>query len=176
MRRKGQAAIPAFARLGGGVIPLARAKAAACAMLGPMRLLTPLALAAALSGGALAERAHAEQALDGDAFEALVEGRTLTYGGPGQKPYGVEHYFAGRHVAWAWQGSDECLPGTWREEKRPDGPAICFDYEHDPEPKCWRVFREGAGLRATFLNDGSASALYEIVDQPGSLVCGGAGV
>jgi len=138
-------------------------------MIAPMRaLLLALLLVPAV--------ASAEQPLNGAEFEALVEGRTLTYGMPGAKAYGVEHYHPGRRVTWAWAESDECLPGTWREEKRPEGPAICFDYEHDPEPKCWQVFRDGDGLRATFLNDGGASVLYEIVEDGQGLVCGGAGV
>ena len=134
-----------------------------------------LLLALLLPWPALAQEAVAQKALGGDAFEAMVEGRTLTYGAEGQAPYGVEHYFAGRRVAWAWIDSTECKPGSWREEARPDGPAICFDYDDDPEPKCWRLFREGDGLRATYLNDGGATVLYELVEEPGSLVCGGVG-
>lgn len=119
--------------------------------------------------------ALAEEAVDGDGFEAMVEGRTLTYGAPGDPAYGVEHYFSGRRVAWAWLGSTDCLDGSWREESRPEGPAICFDYDQDPEAKCWRFFREGKGLRAIFLNDGGATVLYELIEEPGSLVCGGVG-
>ena len=119
--------------------------------------------------------ALAEQALTADAFEALVEGRTLTYGEEGFEPYGMEHYFDGRRVAWGWVGDDACTWGDWYQEGPDDDPAICFVYEDDPEPKCWQVFREGDGLRATFLNDGGMTALYEIVEKPGALVCGGAG-
>jgi hypothetical protein len=121
--------------------------------------------------------ALAERPLDGPGFEALVEGRTLTYGQAGSEPYGVEHYHPGRRVTWAWTGDDECSAGTWYEERRKGGPAICFVYEHDPEtPKCWQVFRDGDGLRATFLGGDDAPVLYEVADEPGRLVCGGAGV
>ena len=136
-----------------------------------MRALLILAL---LPLPALAQESSGK-ALSATQFESLVEGRTLTYGAEGTEPYGVEYYHPGRRVTWAWSDSTECLPGTWREEKRPDGPAICFDYDHDPEPKCWRFFREGVGLRATFLNDGGATELYELIEDPGSLVCGGVG-
>lgn len=116
--------------------------------------------------------------LTGAEFEALVEGRTLTYGEAGAAPYGVEHYHPDRRVTWAWLDGAECSAGSWYEEGPKDDRAICFVYEHDPEdPKCWRITREGEdGLSATFLNDGGTTILYEIVEDPGSLVCGGAGV
>lgn len=121
--------------------------------------------------------ALAEQPLSGPEFEALVEGRTLTYGLAGQEPYGVEHYHPDRRVTWAWAGSEACSAGTWHEETRDGRPAICFVYEHDPEtPKCWELFRDGDGLRATFLDGGAPSVLYEVADEPGRLVCGEAGV
>jgi hypothetical protein len=122
--------------------------------------------------------ALAERPLTGAEFESLVEGRTLTYGHAGTAPYGVEHYHPGRRVTWAWLDGAECSAGKWYEEGPADDRAICFLYEHDPEePKCWQLFREGdGGLSAVFLNDGGTTVLYEIVEDPGSLVCGGAGV
>lgn len=119
--------------------------------------------------------ALAERALTAEAFEAIVEGRTLTYGAQGSEPYGMEHYFAGRRVAWAWAGDDSCKWGEWYQEGPDSDPALCFVYEDDPEPKCWRIFKDGDRLRATFLNDGGSTALYEIVEEPGALVCGGVG-
>ena len=97
----------------------------------------------------------------------------IRYGAPGSEPYGIEHYFPGRRVEWGWAGTQDCQEGKWYEEARKNGPAICFLYDDDPEPKCWQIFREGKGLRATFLNDGQSTILYELVDKPGSLVCGG---
>ena len=109
-------------------------------------------------------------------FEALVEGRTLTYGAEGADPYGVELYRPGRRVTWSWIGSQECHDGTWYAEGPEESPSICFVYAYDPEPKCWRFTREGEGLRATFLDDGEATVLYELADDPGALICGGVGV
>ncbi|MBP1805443.1 hypothetical protein [Rubellimicrobium aerolatum] len=129
----------------------------------------------------LASPAAAQQALTAEEFEAIVTGRTLTYGEPGQTPYGIEHYFPNRRVTWAFADSDDCVEGTWRQQGPASSPAICFDYEGDIEPQCWRIFREGDGLRADYLGDGPSgdaaggSVLYEVEDG-GALVCGGAGV
>lgn len=131
-------------------------------------------LLAVLAGPALAQTPLGVP-IGGDEFEALVEGRTLTYGEGGREPYGIEHYFEGRAVAWAWMGSDECQRGTWYEEPTAQGPSICFVYDGDPDPKCWLFFLEGEALRAVYLGDGGATVLYELVDEPGGLVCGGVG-
>jgi hypothetical protein len=125
---------------------------------------------------ALASPAAAQEAVKAGEFEALVTGRTLTYGAPGEPPYGIEHYFPDRRVTWAWVGTQDCIEGEWYPEERPDGPAICFTYEDDLEPQCWRFFREGDGLRAEFLDEGGGMVLYEMVEEEGGLVCGGVGV
>jgi len=124
----------------------------------------------------LATPALAQDPVTAEEFEALVEGRTLTYGAQGQPPYGIEHYFANRRVIWAFLGSDECLEGTWRAEGPPESPAICFEYEDDIEPQCWRFTHEGDGLRAEFLGEGGGLTLYELAEDDGGLVCGGVGV
>lgn len=125
----------------------------------------------------LATPAIAQEALTAEEFEAIVTGRTLTYGEAGAPAYGIEHYFPNRRVAWAWIDSAECMEGVWYQQGPDEDPAICFEYEDDLDPQCWRVFREGEGLRAEFLNDGEGgSVLYEIVEEPGGLVCGGVGV
>ncbi len=124
----------------------------------------------------LAPPAAAQQALDAEGFEALVEGRTLTYAAEGGEPYGIERYRPGRRVTWAWAGDDECLPGTWYEGGTTEDPAICFLYEGDPVPQCWRIFQDGEGLRAVFLGEGGGAVLYELAEAPGGLVCGGVGV
>jgi hypothetical protein len=124
----------------------------------------------------LASPAAAQEAVTAEEFEALVTGRTLTYGAPGEAPYGIEHYFPNRRVTWAWVGTNECLEGDWYAEERADGPAICFTYQDDLAPQCWRFFREGDGLRAEFLEDGGATVLYELLEKEGGLVCGGVGV
>ncbi len=124
----------------------------------------------------LASPALSQEVITAEEFEALVEGRTLTYGQPGQEPYGMEHYFPNRRVTWAFMGSEECIEGTWHAEGPPEAPAICFDYEDDIQTQCWRIYRDGEGLRAEYLNDGSTTLLYELADNPGGLVCGGVGV
>ena len=124
----------------------------------------------------LASPAIAQEAVTAEEFEKMVTGRTLTYGAPGQPADGIEHYYPDRRVTWAWVGSDECIEGSWYAEGPPESPAICFLYEDDLDPQCWRFFREGEGLRAEFLNDGGSTVLYEIVEEDGGLVCGGVGV
>ncbi|WP_210526975.1 hypothetical protein [Rubellimicrobium arenae] len=125
---------------------------------------------------ALAGPALAQEPISGEEFEDLVEGRTLTYGEPGQEPYGIEHYFPNRRVTWAFTDSQDCIEGTWYTEGPADAPAICFVYNDDLGPQCWHVFREGEGLRAEFLGDGGPSILYQLEEQKGGLVCGGVGV
>jgi hypothetical protein len=124
----------------------------------------------------LATPALAQDPVTAEEFEALVEGRTLTYGAPGEPPYGIEHYFPNRRVTWAFLGTNECIEGEWYAEGPPEAPAICFVYEDDLEPQCWRFFREGEGLRAEFLNDGGSTVLYEMIEEDSGLVCGGVGV
>jgi hypothetical protein len=124
----------------------------------------------------LASPALAEEPVSAAEFEDLVTGRTLTYGAPGEPPYGIEHYFPNRRVTWGWLGSDECMEGSWYAEGDPKHPAICFVYEDDLEPQCWRFFRDGESLRAEFLNDGGSTVLYEMVEEENGLICGGVGV
>lgn len=123
----------------------------------------------------LATPALAQDPVTAEEFEELVEGRTLTYGAPGQPPYGIEHYFPNRRVTWTFVSSDECLDGTWHAEGPPESPAICFDYVDGTDRQCWRFFREGDGLRAEFLGEGGGLTLYELLDDEGGLVCGGVG-
>ena len=124
----------------------------------------------------LASPAAAQDQVTAEEFEELVEGRTLTYGAEGDPAYGIEYYRPNRRVTWAFLGTDQCLEGTWYPEGPADSPAICFVYEDDAEPQCWRFFREGEGLRAEFLNDGGSTVLYELVEEKAGLVCGGVGV
>ena len=119
--------------------------------------------------------AAAEGPLDAAAFEAVVEGRTVVWSTDKSTPYGREHYYPGRAVTWAWAGG-ECQAGTWYED-RPDGPggepAICFVYDGDGRPICWRFFLQGGELMAFDLKGGAP--LYEIEADKG-LACGGVGV
>lgn len=120
----------------------------------------------------LASPAAAETPLSGDAFEALVTGKTLTFSA-GNAPYGVEYYAPGRRVVWAFTQGD-CINGEWYDVDTPTGPNICFVYENNPEPKCWQVFEEGGQIRADFMNVPGTTVLYQAVEAE-PLVCGGLG-
>lgn len=100
------------------------------------------ALAAFAAGPVLAQAP-----LDGAAFQALTEGKTLHFNRWGQ-PYGAEQYLPGRVVIWRFEGED-CLRGRWYT----DGEAICFLYEDLPEPVCWTVLEGPDGMHVREIND-----------------------
>jgi len=86
----------------------------------------------------LATPASAETPLTAEAFERLVEGRTMdTHDSSGR--YGVETFLPGRRAIW--RDADRCLQGSWR----PEGALICFDYEGEPQPYCW-AYEDGDGF------------------------------
>ena len=90
---------------------------------------------------AAAETTIADPPLSAEAFEALVEGRTMdTHDLSGR--YGVETFLPGRRAIW--RDATACLEGTWR----PQGDLICFDYEGEPEPYCWTYHDRGGWLEA----------------------------
>lgn len=98
--------------------------------------------------------------MTGDEFEAYVEGRTLSFGTLGNPNYGIEKYLPNRKVIW--QGADgECVEGHWFQQ----GKDICFLYESDPEPKCWRTFQTENGILAEFTTRPGMSALFESVED-----------
>lgn len=113
----------------------------------------------------LALPAAAEEPITGAEFEAYVEGRTLTFHDQGVA-YGVEQYLPGRRVKWAYLG-DECWDGYWYD----DGPNICFVYEDNPEPKCWRFTKQDGRLSAVFIGAENGRQLYEAINSPEPLVC-----
>lgn len=117
----------------------------------------------------LAGPVHAETPMNGDQFEALMTGKTLTFSADGQ-PYGMEYYAPNRRVIWSFIGG-ECVTGEWYQDER----AICFVYEYDPdEPKCWEVFEDNGQIRAVFMNRPGMSVLYEMSEAE-PLICGGVG-
>ncbi len=116
----------------------------------------------------LATPALAETPMTGVEFEAYVEGRTLSFGTLGNPNYGVEKYLPNRQVIWSREPG-QCVDGVWYEQ----GEDICFLYEHDPEPKCWRTYRTENGIRAEFTNRPGQSAIFETVDSPDALICPG---
>ncbi|MFA5538546.1 MAG: hypothetical protein WDA23_05010 [Gemmobacter sp.] len=116
--------------------------------------------------------ASAETAISGAEFESRVTGRTLTFG-LGGEPYGIERYLPGRKVIWAFIGA-ECQRGLWYE----DAPGlICFTYEHDPTPQCWRFYDDGGGgsgaLRARFQGAGGGNDLIEVENSDEPMICPG---
>jgi len=119
----------------------------------------------------LASPAIAQDAMSASEFEAYTTGKTLTFA-VGEAPYGIERYLPGRRVVWSFLDG-RCEDGVWYEVQYDDAPAICFVYEFEPEPQCWRMFAEPGGLRAEFLNDPSESILYEVEESPEEMICQG---
>lgn len=120
----------------------------------------------------LATPAWAETPIDGDRFEALVTGKTLTYSSE-TGPYGIEYYAPDRRVIWSFIGG-ECEVGEWMEEPTQIGPSICFVYESNPTPQCWYVYENAGQIRADFIGSLGGSVLYQL-EQSEPLVCGGVG-
>lgn len=107
-------------------------------------------------------------------FEAYTTGKTLTFG-VGEAPYGIERYLPGRRVIWSFLDG-RCEDGIWYEVEYEQAPAICFVYESEPEPQCWRMYAETGGLRAEYLNTPSESVLYEVEESSEPMICEGPGV
>lgn len=121
----------------------------------------PLLLAAIL----FALPAQAESPLDADRFDALTLGRTMSWSEFGMV-YGVEHYLPGRRVQWAVVG-DDCKTGHWY----PEGPAICFQYENDPEPDCWEITVTATGFAARYTLNPPDAAPVIVEDSSETLAC-----
>lgn len=121
----------------------------------------------------LATPSWSETPMTGDEFEALVEGKTLTFS-TGTFPYGVEYYAPNRRVVWSFRGGD-CVNGEWYEDIADTGPNICFVYENNDEPQCWQVFNVDGNIRADFMNTPGTTVLYEAIESE-PLICGGLGV
>lgn len=102
------------------------------------RLLT---LTAAVTVAGLAANVLRAQPLDAAAFEALAENRTLYFRSI-DGPYGAEQFLPGRRSLWRFEGETTCRAGTWHQE----GPAICFLYDGETAPNCWRMLPTGGGL------------------------------
>lgn len=124
----------------------------------------------------LATPAFAQDAVDGPKFEALVEGRSLAWAYPGQEPYGLERYYPGRRVLWFRTETRECLEGKWFDQGPPDDPAICFVYQDDPLPHCWRVRSKPDGLRATPAQGGQSIATRLGPEHEAPFGCGHLGL
>lgn len=97
--------------------------------------------------------------LGGEAFEALVSGRTLTYAPEGGEVWGVERFHSDRRVTWTRLGG-ECLEGTWFPAGPKEAPQVCFAYEDGSGPHCFRFYRDGDAILSTDL-DGSRPELSQ---------------
>jgi hypothetical protein len=99
---------------------------------------------AALAFILMAAPALAETPLTAEEFDALTQGRTMTWAEFGTA-YGVEQYLSDRRVRWTVLG-DDCKAGHWY----PEGDAICFQYEDDPLPDCWVITLDQGGMIARY--------------------------
>ena len=116
----------------------------------------------------LASSALAAEPLSGDAFDKLTRGKTFYYG-DGVTAYGAEQYMPGQRVLWSWL-DEECQYGRWFEA---ESGAICFVYEQEPEPQCWRFQQDGNRLAAHYLNQPDRTTLYELDQSHEPLQCPG---
>lgn len=133
-----------------------------------MRLAT-LTLCLALAAPALADDLLqvADSPLSATEFEAYATGKTLSYAQDGVV-WGSEQYLKDRRVIWAFT-EDECQYGHWFEDQG----NICFLYDNDLQPQCWRFFREDSGLRAIFMGADGGTSLSEVGQSNTPLNCPG---
>ncbi len=107
----------------------------------------------------------AETPLTAEEFDALTEGRSMTWSEFGTV-YGIEQYLPGRQVRWSPVGAD-CKLGHWYA----DGPAICFQYEDDLEPDCWLISRAAEGIIARYLSHPPETQPIVVAETPEAPVC-----
>jgi hypothetical protein len=88
-------------------------------------------------------------------FEAWSTGKTLTYTLDGAL-WGSEMHGTDRATMDDGDG-DICRAGLWY----PQGNDICFSYEMDPGPFCWRFFTDGNQVFAQYA-DGSDAPRYAV--------------
>ena len=98
-------------------------------------------------------------------FEAYTSGKTLTFSREGRE-YGIEEYFDDRRVRWSFLDG-QCQEGLWYEEDD----KICFVYELEPSPQCWRFTRKGDGLLADFAGSDEVLELYETRESNEPMAC-----
>lgn len=115
----------------------------------------------------LASPALADPLLTAEEFDALTQGRTMTWSELGTI-YGVEQYLPGRKVRWTFLG-DECKDGTWY----PEGAAICFQYEGDPAPDCWEITRSGPDMLAHYTTNAPDTPPVVVAETTEPMACFG---
>lgn len=116
----------------------------------------------------LAAPCTAQDAMTAAEFDAYTRGKTLTFGTRDSPAYGAEQYHPNRRVVWSFLDG-ECSNGVWYESKG----SICFRYDFDDTPKCWKFYDEAGGLRAVFTNNPDTSVLYEAHNTDEPLICPG---
>jgi hypothetical protein len=127
-----------------------------------MRAGMPVLAVALLSWPALADTP-----LTAEAFEAHVQGRTITYR-QFDSIFVVEEYLADRKVRWS-VAPNECQYGSWY----PDGDDICFVYEYDPTPSCWTFWLKDGALVALSVLGEPGQELHEVGNDQTPLPCPG---
>jgi hypothetical protein len=105
--------------------------------------------------------------LTAEAFEALTEGRTMSWSEFGSV-YGVEQYLPDRRVRWTVLG-DDCVAGEWY----PDGASICFRYDDRPDAICWQMTESATGLEARHASRPANAAPVVITDMTDPMPCFG---
>ena len=116
----------------------------------------------------MATPAMAQDAMNAAEFDAYTRGKTLTFRNAGAEAYGIEQYQDNRRVIWSFLDGD-CSNGVWYESNV----KICFRYDFDPDPKCWKFYDDPEGLRAVFTSRPDSSVLYEAQDSKEPLICPG---
>ncbi|NJM83977.1 MAG: hypothetical protein HC844_17375 [Tabrizicola sp.] len=127
--------------------------------------LFPASLAAALL--LMPVIAKAEPPMSAEAFDTYATGKTMTYSLAG-RVYGTEEYLPGRRVRWAFT-ADICQFGSWYQQ----GEDICFLYDGDPEPHCWKFWDRGGWLDALAVTDAPDAGLSEVAETEEPLACAG---
>lgn len=101
-----------------------------------------------------------------EAFDRYTAGRTLTFALKNGTVYGAEQYLPNRRVLWSVEGQ-ACLAGRWYG----DQDSICFLYDGDPDPKCWRFTKTEDGLSGQYMSDPENTQVYEVRRTQEPLTC-----
>ncbi len=103
--------------------------------------------------------------LSGPEFDAATQGKTFHFSVEGED-YGGEQYLPGQVVLWSFLDGQR-----WRGQWYQSDQNICFVYEDDPEPSCWRFFGGSDGLSAQFADAVDDNRVYSAQPVEGPLYC-----
>lgn len=98
-------------------------------------------------------------------FEAMIEG-TTTYYTQGTEYRGIERHQRDRRVLLRTEDG-ACYVGHWYAR----GNDICYVYDENPGPHCWKIYRRGGVLYAGLVDlepgdEPQEIAFAEINDDP----------